>query len=154
MPWGWLPWAAWVRPFLCHLAWPHKHFMSCHKCCRGCRDVSEDIENCSTSNDKQHYSFLLHSEVHNIPEHQFCWARRNWASMMGIWVRRNVLASSLSLLPQATAVEGWVGLSHASLSVPEHSTDGHRGPIIRSACKMLWDHLFLLFTQINLLIHN
>lgn len=75
LPWGWLPWVAWITPSLCHLAWPHKCFMSCHRLCRGCRDASEDIENCSTSDDKKHYSFLLHSEICNIPEHQFCWAR-------------------------------------------------------------------------------
>lgn len=40
--------------------------------------------------------------------------------MMGIWVRRNVLASSLSLLPQATAVEGWVGLSHVYMRASQY----------------------------------
>lgn len=71
LPWVWLPWAAWIRPSLCHLAWSYKCFMSCHRCCCGCRDVSEDNESGLT----KYYFFLLHSEIYNISEHQFCWAR-------------------------------------------------------------------------------
>lgn len=113
LPWGWLPWAAGIRSVLCHVDWPHKHSMTCHRCCCGCRDVSEDIENCSTSDDKKHYSFLLHSEVHNIPEHQFFFELEvNWASVMGIWVKRNVLGNLPIPSTQATPDESWVALSH------------------------------------------
>lgn len=73
--WGCLPWVSWMSPSLCYLAWA-PGTMSCHRCCCGCREAtSEDIENCPTSDARQHYSFSLHSEIRNSPEHQFCWAR-------------------------------------------------------------------------------
>lgn len=157
LPWGWLLWAAWIRSFLYQMAWPHKRFMSCHRCHCACRHVSENIENCSTSDDKKHYSFLLHSEVHNIPEHQFFWARSELGFYDGHMGKKK--CSGHPPDPFYSGYSCWrlgcfIPCLHVSLSVPQHSTDGHSRLKIRSACKMLWNHLFLLFTQINLLTRN
>ena len=63
-----------MSPSLCHLA-QALGVTCCYRCCCGCRDESEDFENCPTGDARQHYSFLLHSEICNSPEHQFCWPR-------------------------------------------------------------------------------
>lgn len=57
-------------------------------------------------------------------------------------VGTRVIGKALNILPGLVCSPGF----HVSLSLPEHSSDGHSRPIIRSACKTLWEHKISLFS--------